>query len=66
MHRHRPQGEPTIRPYTGPIRDARGRENPRAHGNIRETARCGCGAVRERNLNGSHVESSGWIEREEG
>lgn len=62
VHRHQPQGEPEIRPFSAPVAQP---ENRAAHGNIVEHARCACGAVRLRNRNGRHVESSGWIEPEE-
>jgi hypothetical protein len=33
---------------------------PEAHGNIVRIDICACGAVRRLNVNGQHVESSGW------
>lgn len=58
-HKHRPQREPRIQPYTGPV--TRREQNRAAHGNICEVSECACGATRRRNINGCHTESSGWI-----
>lgn len=64
-HRHRAKGTAEIRCYRGSVAPA-GRENRAAHGCVEEVARCRCGAIRRRNLNNGHVESSGWIEPMDG
>ena len=46
--------------YAGPIAGAE--PNPAAHGGITETQRCACGAVRQLNVNGRHVEAGPWVE----
>lgn len=59
MHRHRAK-KTTDRGYSAPVSTYN--QNPSAHGNICEIARCSCGAVRYRNINQNHIESSGWLE----
>lgn len=46
-----------IRPFFGPVSR---KQNPAAHGGICEREFCACGATRDWNLNGSHVERGSW------
>ena len=58
-HAHEPAADKSRRPYTGPVtRD----ENPAAHGCIRLTEACACGATREVNVNGRHREEGAWTQ----
>lgn len=59
-HRCTPVTAPVLRCYAGPVSE---NENPAAHGNIVEIARCRCGKVRRTNINGRHLESSGWVDK---
>lgn len=44
--------------YTGPVsRD----ENPAAHGGICQIETCRCGAERQTNINGRHIEQGRWL-----
>ena len=36
--------------------------NPCAHGAIRREEWCSCGAMRATNINGKHIETSGWYQ----
>ncbi len=58
-HKHKTARE-ALRPFTGPAAKAR-KENPAAHGNVTHVERCACGATRETNSNGRHVERGGWV-----
>ena len=58
-HRHRTV-RTDVRCYSGPITGAE--PNPAAHGNVRVTQHCACGAVRRANVNGCHVEAGPWVE----
>lgn len=56
MHKHRAQST-DVRPFFGPVAKE---ENRAAHGGICERQTCSCGAVREVNSNGRHVERGEW------
>jgi hypothetical protein len=59
-HRHRANPRKNkIRAYTGPIVGAV--ENRRAHGGIRYTQECDCGATRSSNCNGVAEERGPWV-----
>ena len=59
-HRHRHRMVWTaFRCYSGPIAGAE--PNRAAHGNVTETQRCACGATREINVNGRHIEAGPWV-----
>ena len=59
-HRHRAVRE-VERGYVDTVR-APIRENRAAHGGVRLVATCKCGAERETNVNGPHVERGRWVE----
>ena len=70
-HTHRPSrsraalaSASVAEPFTGPVRfpGERGYE-PVAHGNVRFTARCSCGALRVTNVNAGRREIGPWIVR---
>ena len=59
MHRHRADPSKRIeRPFSGPVARPATRE---AHGGICLVDRCKCGATRETNSNGGHVERGPWL-----
>lgn len=55
-HRHRVKSS-VDKPFTGSVSD---NENHMAHGGTRVVETCRCGAVREANINGCHVEQGEW------
>lgn len=60
-HKHKIKHERTEDlPFFGTIPGAD--ENRAAHGGIRVRVHCHCGATRDSNVNGSHVERGPWIE----
>lgn len=56
-HKHKAKRE-YVRPFFGAV-SARN-ENRMAHGNVTVRAVCACGAIRETNVNGIHVERGRW------
>jgi len=48
--------------YSAPVAGAR--ENRAAHGCICVVEKCSCGAIREANVNGRHVEQGRWVLQE--
>lgn len=63
-HQHRPKDNLTReRPFSGPARGA-SKQNPKAHGGFTVVETCGCGAMREINVNRTWVERGAWIEAE--
>lgn len=62
MHRHRKTGESEIHGFRGPVSID---EEPMAHGGVRITERCKCGAVRHINSNGNYLEKGEWYQPEE-
>lgn len=63
-HRHTPKTTKTIG-FRGTVRNVR-RENRAAHGAVCHVDTCRCGATRETNSNGRHVERGGWCEVSDG
>lgn len=57
-HKHRTKRE-QIRPFFGPVSD---RQNPAAHGNVTMRAICTCGAIKDTNVNGQHIERGHWMD----
>jgi hypothetical protein len=62
MHRHKMSTERNYC-FRGPAVGAR-TENRAAHGNVTVVERCACGATRETNINGRHVERGAWMQPE--
>ena len=62
MHRHKLDTERNYC-FRGPAAGAR-TENRAAHGNVTVVERCACGATRETNINGRHVERGTWMQPE--
>lgn len=63
-HRHRVDRKDDPRCYTGSVAGRYGIENRAAHGNIRVREYCLCGAYRDTNRNGWHLEYGPWIRRD--
>lgn len=63
MHKHRAQTATTTA-YTGPVArklaDGTFAPEPRAHGGVRYTERCACGAERAINASGGYMECGQW------
>ena len=58
MHKHKTQSKTTIG-YRYPVGPA-SRQDERAHGGVCHVETCACGAQRETNANGRHVERGFW------
>lgn len=57
-HSHRAVSDNAkVRPFNGPVKYP---GNPSAHGNITVRDTCRCGAVRDCNVNGRHLEYGTW------
>ena len=58
QHVHRPRRALTRElPFRAPVANP---QNPRAHGNIMRREFCGCGKIRETNINQTHIERGSW------
>lgn len=64
-HKHRARSRKTkLRGFSGPSYGAK-KQNPAAHGCITEIDYCTCGARRETNVNGLHVEVGAWYKEDD-